>query len=935
MSHDLTIKYIVKIEAFGNSGTGVIFKTDKRSDVFYVLTAKHNFSNEVCSSIIKKEDIKIYREIDSNVNIVNDDIHLLILENQTIDICLLVIQKERTNINNELEIHYLEVFDMDYYSIQKLDFFISGYPSFSSGIDRSSKLVPYTLQHMQFESDDNITARLSCKSTHIISPTNRSGMKGISGAGVFVQENKYTVNLSHINHDAPGLNLFLATRLDLFVDEFNDLIIKLNAKLPLLKTNTHVIIEDMSIEEFGNFSFLEEKIYKDIITHEKIIDKYFPFNATGKIDDRSRITKTNSELNKIHNKVNEIANSLSYLYVYYAVSAHKEKKRRLTSLFFKKAIELNPIHKNIFIQEKAARANNVEQIQKMAALSLIDTIKFYEKTIEESDGNLTKIAKTKDAINALMKFEKDEDQDREIRKYFDLLENLYQENITLREQYKYKELGEFYINIHQYKKAFEFLYIACFLLEESPPSDINLLMVEELKIVLSTLEENIDNVENIKAKLQIKAKEALLKSEDITIKEHVKNSSTMIRAIYDDIYQIKQADYKRNELTMSFQSTLTSLKSKIEKQIAQNEIHNIDTTLINENILKLDLLNVVLSNQINDIPEKYDVQIDDKTRNELLNIADEPLLKASTVLQKLSETSLKIDTHINNAEKSLEVLTDLGKKELEDFSQQAQTTLKAASGYYQKLLDEKNELLVFLGRLEQRVINSLRQSFTTDQEQSNAIRLLRESIAHLNRNLKEIGFSNVPSRNQSLYLSKQKSMADIQYACLELENKLTKIINEHNTLQTQTITSSIDQNQTTFLERVKFETDQFIQSNHEKIQALIDTQSRQTLALQQNLANQQTWIDQLEQSDKRLQNIQSSQLRFEHKLLEKAKEALSKHPETVTPELIKPYLSFEKKVLFGIYLIIFIGCVTYLVIHNGLLDLLIHLWQTARQNTNS
>ncbi len=77
------------------------------------------------------------------------------------------------------------------------------------------------------------------------------------------------------------------------------------------------------------------------------------------------------------------------MYANYAIIAHESKSKRLTTLFFKKAIELNPEHKNTFLQEKAHRENDSEKLKEIVSHSLEDTINFYDAKIEESTENGT------------------------------------------------------------------------------------------------------------------------------------------------------------------------------------------------------------------------------------------------------------------------------------------------------------------------------------------------------------------------------------------------------------------------------------------------------------------------------------------------------------------------------------------------------------------
>lgn len=904
MSHDLTRKYFVKIKTLENEGTGIIFKADRKGLVFYILTARHIFfpstssEEKVSPKILKKDEIYIYLETNSEENIIKDSIVIYSLKNPAIDIAVIIIKKECTNIENDLSVHYLEVFDMDDNPFDKLEFFLSGYPEFTSKIDRSSKLISYNLKHAQFENDDNIIARLYCTSSPILSPSRKKPieeMKGISGAGVFVKENNNSVNLSHIQHNAPAINFLLATRVDLFLDEINAIILAENKNFPLIKTSTKVMIEDMNIEDFGNFSFLKEKINKEIQNHREVINEKYP----------QLVEIKNETLKEIHKNINELSKSLSYLYAYRAIKAHDEGKRRLTTLCFKKAIELNPEHRNTFIQEKAVRTNNIEKIEEMSSYFLDDSIKFHDKIIKDyEDNDPIKIEKIKNAINAIIRFEESDNQKNKLQEYFEFLEKSYKENKILRAPYKYKDLGEFYIHILQNERAIKALYTSQFIFEESPQTEKNTLTLQEVKNIIKTLKENIIENDNIKNEAFILAKETMEEEEeDQNIKEQLKKSNAMISVIYDDIYHIKQEENKRKETILNLDKTLSFLKAKVELQINQNESHNLDTLLINESITKLDIFNTALDEKIKSIPEKYQISIDEQTKYDILDTIQSPLddfsNKIDNATEKVTQTTDAVNEIINHAEKQLSFIKQEGIKDLEAIKSDVQKRLTAFEQQEVQISAYKNEVLDYLKASEHRMLERIEQLYLNDTAKNEAIQVVQDSISQLEKTLLNTFASESKIQN---------------YNNFSINKKIETVLNACRNLESTVITQTND--------ILSYSKDIDLVKNQQN--ALEDSLIPQTA---QALAG-------LTQNQELLTHIRTNQYRLEHSLLTHTQHALNNYQNIINHQTIKPPLSKSKKIFLAVYFIVMFASALYFIIRYGLLDLLLNLWHTAWQQLN-
>lgn len=476
MSHNLIRNYIIKIELLtedgenSNSGTGVIFKSSKDGSAIYILTAKHIFdsiiSKKNSDNQISLDQSRIHITIESAVkksNIITNNVIIHLINNKTEDIAFIIIKKEHLATDSEPYIHYLEFFDMDDNPYERIEFFISGYPNHMGGVSLTN-LMHYNLRYLADEK--NATTTFHCTSSLVLAQYKTAivrEMKGISGAGIFVRKNTNTVNLSHIQHNITDHNKLAATRVDLLIDTLNDIISKQGQSFPPIRTSTRAIIDDISIEEFQDFNFLKSKISNDIPSYMESIKNKFDFakKLESDLTNKEQISSATKTLKKVHDEITSLSTALSYVYANYAIIAHDNKSKRLTTLLFKKAIELNPEHKNTFLQEKARRDNDSKKLKELAAYSLEDTINFYDERINDAQAdNADTIPMIKEAILAVRNFKDITDSPEKLCSYFSSLENAYRNNHTIREPYKYKELGEFYNSIFEKKKSTQtILYI--------------------------------------------------------------------------------------------------------------------------------------------------------------------------------------------------------------------------------------------------------------------------------------------------------------------------------------------------------------------------------------------------------------------------------------------------------------------------------------------
>lgn len=895
MSSDAVKKYAIKIEYYYededgervfSQGSGVIFKSHEKDQAYYILTAKHIFfpknkkmtieyglfAEELIN--INKDNIFVFIEAYPEDNIIYSDITVRFLANKQVDIGLIILPASETKI--EKEVSTIEFFDLDNNNYSSKNFFISGYPRITKNIEQISKLTPYIVQHHQF--DESGHTKMLCKSSPVLSMGNIvASMQGISGAGTFIQERDGKLNLSHIQFGVIEPNTFLCTRLDTFTDEINKIITNNHPERYPVSINTKVVIdnESLNFDDFSNLDFFKNKIRNNALAYNKSIKDKFGVELTPSIFDNDfldgiLIQENADKLRKVYKEIEQRSIALSYLYAYLAVIAHKNKSRRTTTALFKRAIDLNPEHEQVFILEKARRTNNFEKIEQTLLVSLEETIDFHESLISMENDLSIKIAKIKNAILDIIKCEGDQaliEQEKE--KYLEKLELAYESNHILRDPYKYQELGEFYLSLGYKEKTLYFLHIAFYLLSSYPQTQSNALMMGAIKQQLDeiTIDDGID-FESIKESANKKSLQIIKDQEDQNTKRTLEEVSRMLGTVYDDIYHIKLEENKREKTISSLESSLKSLSAKVDLQINQNSSHNLDTILINENISKLDIFNNALNKQLGSIQEKYEIYIDDKTRTELMSIIEEPIETMNSGLSRINAAAHDAENYIKRSEDSLKVLIAHEQEGLLLINKGVQESIDVLSQYQAKLRTDKDEVLEFLKSAELRILDKIHELDLNAKYKNEITNLIHSEINKLHDIV------------NSATIEQGRNSLDIIESSNNVAKGLNKVITACQELEAKALTEI-------------------------KRAAIFDYTHD-------------------------INAIKRSQNRFEKALLDQVSNALLKHKNISIMSL----MDFGKKVLLVICFTIVVFITTYFIMHYGLLDLLANLWHTVWQKFN-
>jgi len=278
MSPDLIKKFVVKIEYTGIKSSGVIFKPTKNSNYGYIITAKHSFfSNNKDNSYkenfidFEKADLKITQELSSES--INSDelfskVYLLdYSEDESIDLAFLVVDLKKAKLLQD--VHHLEVEDSEdcNYDIKNQDFFIVGYPNHST--DREvNKIHPHKVRYLQnTEESSSYFLEEFFDYNRSIDADIKYEIKGLSGSGVFILNNRGKAKLRSILIEVDRHDTFVCVKLDVLIDRTNDrlgAISDLSPSLDQVQCGDKIFIEkeELDFSEYSDLSFFQDYVDK-------------------------------------------------------------------------------------------------------------------------------------------------------------------------------------------------------------------------------------------------------------------------------------------------------------------------------------------------------------------------------------------------------------------------------------------------------------------------------------------------------------------------------------------------------------------------------------------------------------------------------------------------------------------------------------------------
>lgn len=549
----------------GETGTGVLLASDHNSDYYFLLTARHN--------LFKEYNAQTFKEVDPNALEINyqgkELIQTEFLEvhffpegnNEFYDFALMIFRvKNRSDIVGLKNLAPIRIYNSDHDREIRNDsgsFEAAGYTDNGSN-DFVQKYTGLSLRLVN-PSDENVTEVLrnfDGQALHSLTEADpNSFFNGMSGGGVFHQEKNNELQLKSIIFQYFNGN-FSCVRLDVLSDQIN-LKISLyeKSKLNSIQIDNQITAGDESIEidKITNFAKTKEKVIKKLENSKTLSDYKLPEHYLSSTVSKQDIQAIAKDLRKAKYDLRKKTDSLSYLFALLALKSEENNDRRLTTNYFRDAIELNPEHALTLIVEKA---NRKEQISVAAANSASSLEMKYTKLLSmfpDSDHPGKRDA-VRQAINdTLLISDEDEDKAQTLQQFKHHLIETYEGDDTTKSYRKYQELGDYLFSLKQPNEplcplAFKHHTLALKIVERSPKTtDTFEFFHKESKRY------EINYNDEFKEKNEILVQEALKKAEAITRKEEDPKTTELIRRVKaeaeasDEIRTNKAEDLKLNQ----------------------------------------------------------------------------------------------------------------------------------------------------------------------------------------------------------------------------------------------------------------------------------------------------------------------------------------------------------------------------------------------------
>jgi hypothetical protein len=969
---DFLKRFIAKIKfhkdgdkSESENGSGVLFKPTKESQYAYLFTAQHVFLNENegeyknfndRKKLIRTSDIFIYLENydklikpyskDGNSYIYFlDSLDYLDSENtkcpKNLDFAFLVFDLSDNDLINKIS--FLEVEDSidNFYDITNQIFYIYGYPAASE--NRSlNKAHPYKVKYNQdtskciyredfYDFEGAVNIKFSNECNDDVNPNmgihDDNEVKGLSGSGVFVLGQYGNAKLRSIFFEVAKHDIFTCAKLDTLIDHINDKINniseELSLKLDQVQCGDKIFIEkeELDFSEYSDFSFFQDYVDKKnglekclknkARNYAELVDKYH----------EKEIRSISRELKEEVNTLDEKKEDLSFAYAKLALIAHKHKKRRATTVYFKQAIKLNPKHKQILLLEREGRRNSKKEIANylspIDAISELDKILKDESSEEDKEAILLELLKNIDKyLSGLQKDSNSQIDDKDIDYYIKKLEYIFDHKYEIREHYRYFNLGVliFRHSNHKIKKyALYYFSISEYIAKYLPKTEGNLNFSKSVSNRISSLKNIIKDQETKitwteseveeKGKKVLEKKDAHYPQEISSMISKMYDKTEFLSNIKDNINIIKHDVDKLNTITeksayissknsdvlISNQQNLLSQKRSI------NQLHTLTHQAINQSRLltnNLASLKVELYQLIQQLTQRLPSRVDLK-KSILSAFSELDINKYNQYAQKLDKISE------NNG--SVEFIEELNKKHEESQQRLVQFIEEAKS-----LLENNNYSDNYLcGELSQ-AIASLKEdiSFSIDDVKVSLEKGASQSLGDIDLLLTKIdqGFDHANKSLEKIDTSISQTNTNINDN-FNNNNKVDLILERTNQISEKLASSEQENNNAIQRLREKIEENSISKAELKKYLDLIIHNTK--LSIERKLVETELALKEngLDQKSQVINSIQKAHKDLEKLLEEKAKSLDAKIIKIIDqPTLSKEDLEKLRKKIDGSFL---------------------------------
>lgn len=518
--------------------------------------------------------------------------------------------------------------------------------------------------------------------------------------------------------------------------------------------------------------------------------------------------------------------------------------------------------------------------------------------IENESNYHTKREIIKNAIFQITKADEDTSaKETEIKVLLLYLEKSYEADITLKDTYKYYELGQYCYsitdkpikNLENSEKildkynAFFYLTISRFLLDASHLIEDDSDLQCSINDLLDDINGRVENQDTIEQQASKKAKEILDAKQNKTTKQTLAEIKEILLSIGYDTLQLKINNTDERLAISAIKRRTAKIHENIISQGEQNKLHHLDIDQTNKNTNIINKVSEQLKEKLEEIPEKYQIILDTDTKKEIRDTIDSQLTEPVSELGNIKNVTDKVHEYVTNAEKHLNTILHEEKTSLDEKNAQLSFIIEKLEKSQISFDEIKTNTINHLRSSEKRMIARLNQLNINERTQYRATQVIQESISQLQRNVKaiktETPFKDRHEKNHSVTLE----IKEIITTCQNLESRILAKLDD-----TPAYHADID-----FIKR--------------------------------------------------------SQTRFEHALLPKVVDALDTRKNYKTnafnnyeafyeqDAITQPSFSFRRKILLIVCLIILFSSIGYFFLklsNYSLLDLLTNLWHTAWQKFN-
>ena len=629
--HLVTIEYLKK-----SKGSGVIIASHDRSDHYYILTARHNFTDELATSDeVQNEDLCI--KLQNKVHLSPENLKVYFLDIKY-DVALVIFKLKRSSETDNLK--SLKLYNSDIEEDRKSIFYLAGYPDWQAkgDFDGNHDLIPaYTIDYNE-DTCAEVLKDKGASTTHAIR-YEEDHYKGISGGGVFFEDQYKNLQLrSIIKQYSSGS--FSCTRLDELTDELN---LKVEAyadefsvsDLNHFETGDMIFAGDepIEIDDITNFNYFKSSINERIGSSELWSTyKLEEYKLSDYEVDKESLKKVAKKLRDQRDRLKQETDDLSYFFAYMAIASHNIKEYRLSTNYFLEATRLNPKHTQTLLLEKHERKDRLKDIE---ASSLVDLKRKYELLLNESKNEAPIVRRQLllDTINIARTFD-DQNKSAVIKEYEGALIENYNDDHSLRDHHKYKELGDYFYSSKQQPddvptEALKYHSLSLKIAKLSPQTTTVVNFIEEFENTYNQLynESTLDNYKDIVNESTLLAIAAVRAEEDPETKR-------ILLRVSDEISELKAASTSQNRNTQDHTRILSSLSNELGSQVKHIHENSEKVDEANQNLLHLGKQTEGISKAVDSVSAK-------NISSQLIRIEGSALKIAQDLVSKLPDENKK------------------------------------------------------------------------------------------------------------------------------------------------------------------------------------------------------------------------------------------------------------------------------------------------------